>query len=101
MGEFKPLLLFNWNDGTTARHNGASVIHHQNTRQYTTIYYCFIIMIIQLFSPDQQANDAVDALFRSPLTEHSKQTLAKAMRDRTSEDILALVVSLHTGSSYS
>jgi SNF2 family DNA or RNA helicase len=49
----------------------------------------------QLFSPDQQANDAVDALFRSPLTEHSKQTLAKAMRDRTSEDILALVVSLH------
>ena len=50
----------------------------------------------QLFSPDQQANDAIDALFRSPLTEHSKQTLAKAMRDRTSEDILALVVSLHT-----
>jgi superfamily II DNA or RNA helicase/HKD family nuclease len=49
----------------------------------------------QLFSPDQQANDAVDALFRSPLTEHSKQILAKAMRDRTSEDILALVVSLH------
>ena len=49
----------------------------------------------QLFSPDQQANDAIDALFRSPLTEHSKQTLAKAMRDRTSEDILALVVSLH------
>ena len=49
----------------------------------------------QLFSPDLQANDAVDALFRSPLTEHSKQTLAKAMRDRTSEDILALVVSLH------
>jgi superfamily II DNA or RNA helicase len=49
----------------------------------------------QLLSPDQQANDAVDALFRCPLTEHSKQTLAKAMRDRTSEDILALVVSLH------
>jgi len=34
VGECKPLLLFNWSDGTTARHNGASVIHHQNTRQY-------------------------------------------------------------------
>ena len=49
----------------------------------------------QLFSPDQESNDAVDALYRSPLTEHSKQALAKAMRDRSSEDILALVVSLH------
>ena len=49
----------------------------------------------QLFSPDEIANEAIDALFRSPLTEHSKQALARAMRDRSSEDILALVVSLH------
>ena len=49
----------------------------------------------QLFSLDQQSNDAVDALYRSPLTEYSKQALAKAMRERSSEDILALVVSLH------
>lgn len=49
----------------------------------------------QLFSPDQQSSDAVDALYRSPLTEYSKQVLARAMRDRSSEDILALVVSLH------
>lgn len=49
----------------------------------------------QLFSPDQESNDAVDALYRSPLTEYSKQVLARAMRDRKSEDILALVVSLH------
>ena len=49
----------------------------------------------QLFSPDQQSNDAVDALYRSPLTEYSKQVLARAMRERSSEDILALVVSLH------
>jgi superfamily II DNA or RNA helicase len=49
----------------------------------------------QLFSPDQESNDAVDALYRSPLTEYSKQVLARAMRDRSSEDILALVVSLH------
>lgn len=49
----------------------------------------------QLFSPDHQANDAVGALYRSPLTEYSKQVLARAMRDRSSEDILALVVSLH------
>jgi hypothetical protein len=49
----------------------------------------------QLFSPDEIANEAIDALYRSPLTEHSKQALARAMRDRSSEDILALVVSLH------
>lgn len=49
----------------------------------------------QLFSPDQDSNDAIDALYRSPLTEYSKQVLARAMRDRSSEDILALVVSLH------
>ena len=49
----------------------------------------------QIFSPDQESNDAVDALYRSPLTEYSKQLLARAMRDRNAEDTLALVVSLH------
>jgi len=49
----------------------------------------------QFFSPDQDANDAVDALYQSPLTEYAKQALARAMRDRSAEDVLALVVSLH------
>jgi superfamily II DNA or RNA helicase len=42
-----------------------------------------------------EAHDAVDALYKSPLTEYSKQLLARAMRDRSSEDVLALVASLH------
>jgi superfamily II DNA or RNA helicase len=49
----------------------------------------------QLFSPDLEANEAVDALYRSPLTEYSKQALARKMRERSSEDILALVVNLY------
>jgi hypothetical protein len=49
----------------------------------------------QLFSPDQDANDAVDSLYNSPLTEYAKQALARAMRGQSSEDVLALVVSLH------
>jgi hypothetical protein len=48
-----------------------------------------------LFSPDEASHEAVDALYRSPLTEYSKQALARAMRDRSSEDVLALVMSLH------
>jgi len=49
----------------------------------------------QLFSPDQEIEEAVDALHRAPLTEQAKQTLARAMRERTTEDLLALIVSLH------
>jgi superfamily II DNA or RNA helicase len=49
-----------------------------------------------LFSPDEESHEAVDALYRSPLTEHSKQALARAMRDRSPEDVLALVMSLHS-----
>jgi hypothetical protein len=50
---------------------------------------------VHLFSPDEASHEAVDALYRSPLTEYSKQALARAMRDRSSEDVLALVMSLH------
>lgn len=50
----------------------------------------------QLFGPDVQVNEAVDALFRSPLTEHAKQALSRAMRGQRTEDVLALVVSLHS-----
>lgn len=49
----------------------------------------------QLFSTDQAVEEAVDALHRAPLTEQAKQTLARALRQRTPEDLLALVVSLH------
>ena len=50
----------------------------------------------QLFGPDVQVNEAVDALFRSPLTEYAKQALTRAMRSQRAEDVLALVVSLHS-----
>ena len=50
----------------------------------------------QLFGPDVQVNEAVDALFRSPLTEYAKQALTRAMRGQRTEDVLALVVSLHS-----
>jgi len=50
----------------------------------------------QLFGPDVHVNEAVDALFRFPLTEHAKQTLSRAMRSQRTEDVLALVVSLHS-----
>jgi superfamily II DNA or RNA helicase len=50
----------------------------------------------QLLGSDVQINEAVDALFRSPLTEHAKQALSRAMRSQRTEDVLALVVSLHS-----
>ena len=50
----------------------------------------------QLFGPDVHVNEAVDALFHFPLTEHAKQTLSRAMRSQRTEDVLALVVSLHS-----
>jgi superfamily II DNA or RNA helicase len=50
----------------------------------------------QLFGPDVHVNEAVDALFSFPLTEHAKQTLSRAMRSQRTEDVLALVVSLHS-----
>lgn len=49
----------------------------------------------QLFAPDLEVEEAVDALYREPLTEQAKQSLARAMRERTPEDIVALVVALH------
>jgi superfamily II DNA or RNA helicase len=49
----------------------------------------------QLFSPEENVQEAVDALYRSPLTEQAKQSLARAMRERTPEDVLLLVVQLH------
>lgn len=49
----------------------------------------------QLFSPDETVQEAVDALYRTPLTEHAKQSLVRALRERTPQDVAALVVQLH------
>ena len=49
----------------------------------------------RLFSPDLEVEEAVDALYRAPLTEQAKQSLARSLRERTPEDVLALVVNLH------
>jgi hypothetical protein len=49
----------------------------------------------QLFSPDVDVREAVDALYRAPLAEQAKQALARALRERTPSDLMALVVTLH------
>ena len=49
----------------------------------------------QLFGPSAEVNEAVDALFRAPLTEQAKQALTRAMRERSTEDLIALLVVLH------
>jgi hypothetical protein len=49
----------------------------------------------QLFAPDVEVREAVDALYRAPLTEQAKQTLARALRERAPDDLIALVVTLH------
>ncbi len=49
----------------------------------------------RLFTPGQDVQEAVDALHRAPLTEQAKQAIARALRERTPEDLLALVVQLH------
>lgn len=48
-----------------------------------------------LFSADTAVEEAVDALYRAPLTEQAKQALARALRERTPEDLAALAVQLH------
>jgi len=50
----------------------------------------------QLFGPHTHVNEAVEALFKSPLTEHAKQTISRAMRSQRPEDVLALLVTLHS-----
>ncbi len=49
----------------------------------------------RLFEIDRGAQTAFDALVRLPLTEEAKQQLVRAMRERTNEDLLALIVQLH------
>lgn len=49
----------------------------------------------QLFSADPDVQEAVDALYRLPLTEQAKQALVRALRERTPEDVVALVSTLH------
>jgi hypothetical protein len=48
----------------------------------------------RLFDPDADAREAIAALRSGPLTEQAKQTLARALRERTPQDVLALVVQL-------
>jgi superfamily II DNA or RNA helicase len=49
----------------------------------------------QLFSPDLEVQEAVDELYRAPLTEQAKQALARALRERGPADLVSLVVVLH------
>jgi len=48
-----------------------------------------------LFEVTQEVTEAVDNLFRYPLSEYGKQALARSLKDRQSDDLLALVVTLH------
>jgi hypothetical protein len=48
-----------------------------------------------LFEVNKEVTEAVDSLFRYPLTEYSKQALARSLKDRQSNDLLSLVVTLH------
>lgn len=48
-----------------------------------------------LFIDDVDA--ALDELYRKPLTEDATNRLAKALRERTPEDLSLLIVALHEG----
>lgn len=48
-----------------------------------------------LFEVNKEVTEAVDSLFRYPLTEYSKQALARSLKDRQADDLLSLVVTLH------
>ncbi len=49
----------------------------------------------KLFDPDADAREAIEALHARPLTEQAKQVLARALRERAPQDVLALVTQLH------
>jgi superfamily II DNA or RNA helicase len=48
-----------------------------------------------LFEVSNEVSEAVDNLFKYPLSEYSKQALSKSLRDRQPEDLLSLVITLH------
>jgi superfamily II DNA or RNA helicase len=49
----------------------------------------------RLFDPDFESRAAIEALHARPLTEQAKHSLSRALRERTPEDLLALVTQLH------
>ena len=49
----------------------------------------------RLFDPDADSREALQALRARPLTEAAKQSLSRALRERTPQDLLALVTQLH------
>ena len=49
----------------------------------------------RLFDPDKDSRVAIEALHARPLTEQAKQSLSRALRERTPQDVLALVTQLH------
>lgn len=49
----------------------------------------------QLFGVGSQLDEALQAIYRFPLTEQAKQSLARALRDRTIDDVAVLVLQLH------
>lgn len=48
-----------------------------------------------LFEVTKEVTEAVDSLFKYPLSEYGKQALARSLKDRQSDDLLALVVTLY------
>lgn len=49
----------------------------------------------RLFDPDADPRAAIEALHARPLTEQAKHSLSRALRERTPQDLLALVTQLH------
>lgn len=49
----------------------------------------------QLFGTGPQLDDALEAIYRFPLTEQAKQSLARALRERSIDDVSLLVLQLH------
>jgi hypothetical protein len=48
-----------------------------------------------LFEASHDVKEAIDRLFKYPLSEYAKQALSRALKDRQEDDLLALVVTLH------
>jgi hypothetical protein len=80
---------------TAEDHNPEGMLSGVRKRVYERVRNFVTDTKGQLFSLDSEVDEAVDALYRSPLTEQAKQALSRALRSRQSEDLAALVVQLH------
>lgn len=80
---------------TADDHNPEGMLSGVRKRVYERVRNFVTDTTGQLFTLDADVDEAVDALYRSPLTEQAKQALSRALRDRQPSDLLALVVQLH------